>query len=97
MELVENLKNLVEDLELLKRKYSEGVPREQGLVVRPKATSSAERALQLKRKYKRLSQQISRYKSLPTKQRGRPRLDARYRNRVGRKAANKRKVQCTSL
>ena len=39
-----------------------------------------------------LSQQISQYKTLPTKQGGRPRLDASYCNRVGRKASNTRKV-----
>ena len=93
MEVTGNLRNLVEDLQSLHRKYSACVQRDQGLVLRPKTTSSAERALQLKRKYKRLSQQISLYKSLPTKQGGRPRLDACYRNRVGKKAANKRKVQ----
>ena len=93
MEVIGNLQNLSEDLQSLQRKYCECVPKYQGLVLRPKATSSAERALQLKRKYKRLSQQISQYKALPTKQGGRPRLDASYRNRVGRKATNKRKVE----
>ena len=93
MESIGNLDNLSEDLQSLKRKYSEYVQRDQGLVLRPKATTSAERALQLKRKYKRLSQQLCLYKSLPTKQSGRPHLDACYRNRVGRKASKKRKVQ----
>ena len=92
MEVIGNLQNLAEDLQSLQRKYCECVSKYQGLVLRPKATNSAERALQLKRKYKRLSQQISQYKTLPTKQGGRPRLDASYRNRVGRKATNKRKV-----
>ena len=90
MEVIGNLQNLAKSLQC---KYCECVPKYQGLVLRPKATSSAERALQLKRKYKRLSQQISQYKTLPTKQGGRPRLDASYRNRVGRKATNKRKVE----
>ena len=60
---LKNLWNPVEDLELLKRKYSESecAPREQGPVLRPKATSSAESALQLKWKYKWLSQEISWY------------------------------------
>ena len=93
MEVIGNLQNLAEDLQSLQQKYCEHVSKYQGLVLRPKATSSAERALQLKRKYKRLSQQISQYKTLPTKQGGRPRLDASYRNRVGRKATNKRKVE----
>ena len=92
MEVIGNLQNLA-DLQSLQQKYCERVSKYQGLVLRPKATSSAERALQLKRKYKRLSQQISQYKTLPTKQGGRPRLDASYRNRVGRKATNKRKVE----
>lgn len=93
MEVNGDLQNLAEDLQSLLLKYGKTVPRDQGLVLRPKATSSVERALQLKRKYKRLNQQISLYKSLPTKMEGRPRLDASHRNRVGRKAATKRKVQ----
>ena len=95
MESTEDLQNLAEDLQSLQTKYGECVPKDQGLVLRPspKNTFSAERAIQLKRKYKRLSQQISHYKSLPTKQAGRPRLNARYRNRVGKKATNKRKVK----
>ena len=70
-----------------------------GLVVRPKATSSTERAFKLKRKYKRMSRQAARYKSgykpLQTNEqcpRGRPRHNACYRNRVGKKAGLKRKV-----
>ena len=95
MEVIGNLRNLVEDLQSLQQKYGECLPRDGGLVLRPKATNSAERALQLKRKYKRLSQQLSQYKALPTKQGGRPRLDACYRNRVGRKATEKHKVEST--
>ena len=94
MESTEFLQNLAEGLQSLQTMYGECVPRDQGLVLRPSpaCTFSAERAIQLKRKYKRLSQQTSHYKSLPTKQAGRPRLNAHYRNRVGKKAANKRKV-----
>ena len=95
--MIGNLQNLAEDLHSLQLKYGKCVQRDQGLVLHPKTTSSAERALQLKRKYKRLNQHISHYKSLPTKLGGRPRVDASYRNRVGRKAANKRKVQVTFI
>ena len=93
MEVIGNLQNLAEDLQSLQQKYCECVSKYQSLVLCPKAISSAERALQLKQKYKQLSQQISQYKTLPTKQGGRPRLDASYRNRVGRKATNKHKVE----
>ena len=92
MEVTADLQNLAEDLQSLLLKYGKCVHRDKGLVLHPKATSSAERALQLKRKYKRLNQQISLYKSLPTKLAGRPRLDTSHRNRVGRKVATKRKV-----
>ena len=52
MEVIGNLRNLVEDLQSLQRKYGECLPSDGGLVLRPKATNSAERALHLKRKYK---------------------------------------------
>ena len=77
----------------LQCKYCECVPKYPGLVLRPKATSSAERAFQLKQKYKRLSEQVSQYKALPTKQGRRPQLDASYCNRVEWKATNKCKVE----
>ena len=63
------------------------------IVIHPKATSSAERAVQLKRKYKQLNQWTSLYKSLPTKLGGRLRLDPSYCKRVRTKAANMRNVQ----
>ena len=89
-----NLRNLATDLQSLQMQYGECVQRDQGLVVRPKATSSTERAFKLKQKYKRMSHLVSCYKSLLTNQRsGRPRLDAYYRNRVGKKAASKLKVK----
>ena len=82
-----NLKEIdvIGNLQSLQRKYYECVPKYQGLVLRPKATSSAERALQLKRQYQWLSQQISQYKALPTKQGGRPRLGVKsYQQAPGR-------------
>ena len=91
MESAENLQNLEKDLQSLQAKYSEGVPQDQGLLIRPKATCGAEKVLKLKRKYKRLTYKVSHYKSLPTKQVGRPWLDTCY-HRVGKKATNKRKV-----
>ena len=90
MEVIENLQNLAKTLQC---KYCECVPKYPGLVLRPKATSSAERAFQLKQKYKRLSEQVSQYKALPTKQGRRPQLDASYCNRVEWKATNKCKVE----
>ena len=74
--------NLEAELKLLLMKYGKCVHRDQGLIIRPQATNSAERARRLKRKYKRINNQLSKYRSLPTNQQpGRPRL---YRNRVGR-------------
>jgi len=64
MEVIGNSRNLAEDLQSLHMKYSACVQRDQGLVLHPKTTSSAERALQLKEKCKQLSQQISLCKSL---------------------------------
>ena len=93
MESAEDLQNLEIDLKSLQQKYKECIPREQGLFIRPKATCGAEKALKLKQRYKRLTQRVLHYKPLPTKQAGRPRMDASYRNRVGKKATNKRKVQ----
>ena len=52
LKVIGNLRNLVEDLQSLQRKYGECLPSDGGLVLRPKATNSAERALHLKRKYK---------------------------------------------
>jgi hypothetical protein len=91
MESAEDLHNLEVDLKSLQQKYGDSVPRDQGLFIRPKATCGAEKVLKLKQKYRRLTQRISHYKPLPTKQAGRPRQDASYRNRVGRKATNRRK------
>lgn len=85
--------NLDAELKLLLIKYGKCVHREQGLIIRPQATNSTVRARNLKRKYKRINNQLSKYRSLPTnKQPGRPRLNAQYRNRVGKKATNVRKV-----
>ena len=92
MEDYDILKQLSVDLQAILHKYSEFVSKEQGLIVRPKVTSSSERARKLKQKYKRIAKQVALYKSLPTKQPGRPRLNAGFRNRVGRKAAKLRKV-----
>ena len=86
------LKQLSVDLHVILHKYSEFVSKEQGLIVRPKVTSSSERAHKLKQKYKRIAQQAALYKSLPTKQPGRPRFNASFHNRVGRKAAKLCKV-----
>ena len=69
MEDSASLRNLAADLQSLQMQYGECVQRDQGLVVRPKATSSAERAFKLKQNYKRMSQLVSCYKSLPTNQR----------------------------
>ena len=91
MESAEDLHHLEKDLQSLQVKYSTGVPRDHGLFIRPKATCGAEKVLQIKRKYKRLTHKVSHYKSLPIKQVGRPRLNASY-HRVGKKATNKRKV-----
>ena len=49
-------KNLEKDLQSLQTKYSEGVPQDQGRFIWPKATCGAEKVLQLKWKYKRLTQ-----------------------------------------
>ena len=94
-----SLRNLSADLKLILVKHGASVHRDEGLVVRPKATSSTERAFKLKRKYKRMSRQAALYKSgykpLQTNEqcpRGRPRHNACYRNRVGKKAGLKRKV-----
>ena len=74
-------------------KYSESTSKEQGLIVRPKITSSIEKAHKLKQKYKQIAKQVALYKSLPSNlQHGRPRLNAGFCNRVGRKAAKLRKV-----
>ena len=77
------------ELASLRDKYKKEVNLTDGLIVRPKSTLSVVIAHKLKRKYK----QIQHIKSLKTKcQLGRPRMDARIRNRVGRKAAKLRKV-----
>ena len=70
--------------------------KEQGLIIRPKVTSSSERAGRLKQKYKRIGKQVALYKPLPVSQPGRHRLNPKFRNRVGRKAAKLRKV-CNSI
>ena len=87
------LKQLLSDLETLKSKYVQSLSTEDGLVLRTQATSSSERARKLKLKYKRLRQRTAPYGSLtPKQQSGRPRTDYRYRNSVGKKATNLRKV-----
>ena len=92
MEDQDILKQLSMDLQVVWNKYSKSVSKEQGLIVRPKITSSGERAHKLKQKYKRIAKQVALYKPLPVSQPGRPRLKACFRNRVGRKAAKLRKV-----
>ncbi len=82
------------DLRSLQKKHDHGLQKSEGITVRPRiaCTNAAEKALQLKRKYKQLRLQASKYNSLPEKQRGRPRFNAVYRNRVGKKAATKQEV-----
>ncbi len=94
METVDNTKELLKDLRSLQKKHDHGLQKSEGITVRPRiaCTNAAEKALQLKRKYKQLRLQASKYNSLPEKQRGRPRFNAVYRNRVGKKAATKREV-----
>ena len=56
-------------------------------------TSSFKRVRKLKIKYKHLRQQVILYDSLTPKMKaGRPRNEYHYRNRVGKKASNWRKV-----
>ena len=55
------LKQLSVDLQAILHKYSEFVSKEQGLIVRPKVTSSSERARKLKQKYKRIAKQTNLY------------------------------------
>lgn len=87
------LKQLSVDLQAVLHKYGKSVSKEQGLIVRPKVTSSSERARKLKQKYKRIAKQVALYKPLPVNlQTGRPRLNPGFRNRVGKKAAKLRKV-----
>lgn len=89
------LKHLSDELQALKAKYQQNVTHESGLIMRPQVhtTNSCERARKLKLKYKCLKQRIAPYGSLKTKkQSGRPKRDYRYRNRVGKKASNWRKV-----
>lgn len=90
----DDVKLLLQDLRSLQKKHDHGIQKSEGIIVRPKVkcTNASEKALQLKRRYKRLKQQASQYTSLPEKQGGRPRFNAAYRNRVGKKAANKREV-----
>lgn len=79
------------ELAALRDKYKNGLNITDGLIVRPKSTLSVVIAHKLKRKYKK----IQHIKSLKTQcQVGRPRMDARIRNRVGRKVAKLRKVLC---
>lgn len=96
METSDTLKQLCKDLQDVLNKHSAAVPKEQGLIIRPKVTSSSERARKLKHKYKRLGKQVALYKPLPTSQPGRHRLNAAFRNRVGRKAAKLRAVRNVS-
>ena len=96
---VDVLKQLLSDLESLKTKYRQTLSTENGLVLRTQATCTCphERARKLKLKYKRFRQRAAPYGSLiPKQQSGRPRSDHRYRNRVGKKATDLRKVSCTN-
>ncbi len=89
MEDANSLRSLLD----LRVKYNKDLHTEEGLILRPQPTSTTERARKLKLKYKRLQQRAVPYGSLESKlQPGRPRADERYRNRVGRRAANFRKV-----
>ena len=85
------LKLLHCELAALRDKYKSDLNSTGGLILRPITTLSVVIAHRLKRKYK----QLQHIKSLKTQcQVGRPRMDARIRNRVGRKVAKLRKVLC---
>lgn len=93
----DELKGLQADLEKIKRKYTSSIPSEEGLTLRSfsKLNRCSVTARKLKLKYKRLRQRTAKYGSLlkPGKREsGRPRMDASFRNRVGRKAAKLRQV-----
>ena len=96
MEASDMLKELFIDLQIILNKHNAFATKEQGLIIRPKVTSSSERAHRLKQKYKRIEKQVALYKPLPVSQPGRHRLNPKFRNRVGRKAAKLRKV-CNNI
>lgn len=93
----DKLKGLHADLEKIKRKYTTSLPSEEGLTLRSfsKLNRCSVTARKLKLKYKRLRQRTAMYGSLlksGKREAGRPRMDAKFRNRVGRKAAKLRQV-----
>ena len=89
------IKELQDELHTIKVKYQKNVSKENGLhlYTQVQPTSSFERVRKLKIKYKRLRQQVVPYDFLiPKMKAGRPRNEYHYRNRVGKKASNWRKV-----
>ena len=92
MSKADELTGLQTDLEKIKRKYTSSIPSEEGLTLRSfsKLNHCAVTARKLKLKYKRLRQRTTMYGSLLNqgkREAGRPRMNASFRNRVGRKAA----------
>ena len=84
-ELLLQLNKTLDDVLL---KFRRGLPSEQGLVVRPlveRQTKKTEREMKAKNGGKILSLP-------PYKKRGRACLDSKYRNRVGKRASQLRKV-----
>ena len=80
VEASDMLKELTIDLQIILNKHNAFATKEQGLIIRPKVTSSSERARRLKQKYKRIGKQIALYKPLPVSQPGRHRLNPKFRN-----------------
>jgi len=74
-------------IQVVLNKYSTLVPKEQGLIIHPKATSSSEKACKLKQKNKKIGRQIALYKQLPDSQPWRRHLNPVFHNRVERKQA----------
>ena len=89
------LKNLLEEVQVLKAKYQQNATKESGLILHSQvqATSSCESVRKLKLKYKYFRQHTAPYGSLkPKNTPGRPRGDYHHQNRVEKKASNWRKV-----
>ena len=89
---VERLQDLLHQVNSLERSCHEGLPQENGLILRP-TLSLKDRAKMVKLKYKHLAKCTQKYGSLQKV--FKPKGDSKYKNRVGRKAQKLRTEVCT--
>ena len=80
------LVSINDDVKKILERFQKQLPNSEGLILRPHAAARARRALVKARR---------KFATLPkSTQRGRKRLNAKHRSRVGKKAQTFRKVSC---